>query len=330
VALAIAMTVITTLHMTVGEQAPKIWALERAETVSLAIAYPLRVFVAVLRPLIWTVNLISNTMVRAIGIETGDMHDTVHSVAELRQILSSSASAGQISGRQRLFAENVLALIALEVRHVMLPRVDVAYLSLEHSAEQNLEDLHRCGHSRYPLCKAGLDTVIGIVHTRDVLPVLLEGRQPDLENLARKALVVPDSQPLPRFIAEAQASRRHCAVVIDEHGTTVGLAFLEDALEEIVGPIHDEFDRVQTDTEQNPDGSMVFDGGVPLPDLELFVGEELDDDADTVGGFVVGRLGRLPEPGDQLDFGEHRATVMGVSRRRVTRVRIERIRDESR
>jgi CBS domain containing-hemolysin-like protein len=218
----------------------------------------------------------------------------------------------------------VLALVALEVRHVMLPRVDVVYLSLEHSTERNLEDLHRWSHSRYPLCKAGLDTVIGIVHTRDVLPVLLEGRKPDLERLARTALVVPDTQPLPRFIAEAQTSRRHCAVVVDEHGTTVGLAFLEDALEEIVGPIHDEFDKVQNDTAENADGSVEFDGGVPLPDLESFVGEELHDDADTVGGFVVARLGRLPKPGDQLEFGEYRATVTGVSRRRVTRLKLER------
>lgn len=131
VALAIALTIITTLHMTLGEQAPKIWAIQRAEATSLIIARPLRLFTVVFRPLIWVINQISNWMLRMVGISSSEQHEATFNSEELRAILASSAQAGAISARQRQFAENILSFVNLQVRHILVPRLDVVWLSVE-------------------------------------------------------------------------------------------------------------------------------------------------------------------------------------------------------
>jgi CBS domain containing-hemolysin-like protein len=323
VALALALAVVTVLHMTLGEQAPKLWAIHRAEATALQVAYPLRVFAAIFRPLIAMINAISNVMLRAAGLSPGELEDA-HSVDELRSILTSSAHAGHISGRQLELAGNVLGMMGLEVRHILVPRVDVSYLSLERSTEENLRTIRESGHSRLPLCRFGLDGVIGIVHARDVMAALLDEGEPDFERLARKPIFAPDTQPLSRLLLRMQRTRSHCTVVVDEHGTAVGLAFLEDVLEEIVGPIQDEFDgeaRGVTESEN----AIEMPGSIPLPEAaELLDSPDLGDESDTIGGYVVALLGRLPRSGDQLQIGVYRVTVTEVGRRRVTRLRFER------
>lgn len=323
VALAIALTVVTVLHMTLGEQAPKIWALQRSETVSLLVAYPLRIFVAALRPLIWGINLISNAMLRLVGVRGDAAHEAIHDVEELKRVLQASASAGQISARQRLLARNVLGLVDLEVRHVMLPRVDVVFMSLRDTQEQNLAIVRESRHSRIPLCRGGLDTILGIVHARDLLATVLAGGTPDLESMVRDPLVVPDTQPLSQFIVDAQASGDHCGVVVDEHGTTVGLAFLEDALEEIVGPIRDEFDPDAATSVELPGGAFEFPGRTPLPEIADRLGVPFEEDTDTIGGYFAARLGRIPEVGDEIELGPYTGQVLAASRRRVGKVRFE-------
>lgn len=325
--IAIAFAVITTLHMTVGEQAPKMWALRRAESMALATGPALRVFAWLFGPFITVINQISNGLLRLIGLPADLGHESSHDAEEIRSILSLSARAGNISEHEFELAENVFRLIELEVRHVVFPRVELDFLTLEHSLQENLEQIRSSGHSRYALCELGLDTIVGIVHAKDVLDATLRGETPDLRAVAREPIFVPDTMPLSNFLRELQAKRQQCAVVLDEHGTAMGLAFREDALEEIVGPLGDEFDDEELDFLEASEGVFELQGRMPLPEVEdrldFELAENEREEEDSIGGHVTARLGRLPRKGDTVRVGPYVATVIDASHRRVQRLRLE-------
>jgi len=325
--IALAFTIITMLHMTVGEQAPKMWALRRSESMALATGPTLRAFTFVFGPFIVAINRISNGLLRLIGLPADLGHEASHSAEEIRSILSLSALAGHISEQELELTENVFRLVDLEVRHIVVPRVEVDYLTLEHSLEENLERIRTSGHSRLPLCEIGLDTIVGLVGARDVLGVALRGEKPDLRALARPPVFVPDTMALASLLRELQAAREHCAVVLDEHGTAIGLAFREDALEEIVGPLGDEFDEDEPLVVALDGGAYELPGRMALPEAEALLELELPDDEreeeDTIGGHVTARLGRLPKRGDRVRVGRYVATVIDASRRRAQRLRLE-------
>jgi CBS domain containing-hemolysin-like protein len=326
VALVIALTIVTGLHMIFGEQAPKIYAIQRPEPASLFVAYPLRVFEKLFRPFIWVINELSNRLLRSIGLGGEELGENIHDVTELKHIVSSSASAGHISLRQSQLARNVFSIMDLEARHILVPRVDVQYLSLEKSFEANMEIIRASGHSRFPICRTDLDTVVGIVHARDVIKLLLDRPppKPDLQELAREVLFVPEVQPLSGLILSMQTKRQHVAVVVDEHGASVGLAFLEDALEEIVGPLSDEFDEEEIGIERLEGGGLRIPGGLALPKAVELLGLDVPIDAEpeTIAGLVTARLGRLPRRGDTVKLGRFTTTVEKVSRRRVISLKL--------
>lgn len=327
VSIALAFFVITVLHMTVGEQAPKMWALRRAESMALRTALPLRIFTFVFGPFITVVNSVSNWMLRLVGLRVEHGEEGTHSADEIRSILELSWAAGHISKLEHEITENVFRIIELEVRHIVLPRIDVAFLSTSNSDEENIETIRAAAHSRFPLCEVGLDTVIGIVHTRDVLKEMMDRGAVDLNAVAREALFVPDTMSLSNFIRELQAKQQHCAVVLDERGTVIGLAFREDALEEIVGPLGDEFDERTREFAEVSDGVFEISGRMSLPEicdrLDFEVADDEYEDEDTIAGHVTARLGRLARRGDSVRVGPYLATVIDVSRRRIHRVRLD-------
>ncbi|PRP92631.1 Magnesium and cobalt efflux protein CorC [Enhygromyxa salina] len=315
VSFGLALTIVTLLHMVLGEQWPKIWAIHTAERTSLRLSLPLKIFTMMFKPLIIVVNVLSNGLLRLVGVSGGHGEHNAD-VRELKGIIGAAASAGNISARQRIFAENILDLVELEVRHVMLPRTSVAFLDLSAPTKDNLERLRSLGHSRWPLCNKNLDEVVGIVLARDVLDTLLAGGEVELEAIARPTQFVPDTQPLSRFIVGSQQTGHQGAIVQDEHGTTVGMVFLEDALEEIVGPLHDERDELQEPFEKGEDGVIDMDGALDLPAASALLGVELEDSHDTIGGYIIATLGRLPRQGDKLVVGAFDAEVTRVGRRR--------------
>ncbi len=328
VSLALALTIVTTLHMTLGEQAPKIWAIQRAEATAVAVAYPLRVFTLVFGPLIWVINHISNWMLKLVGIDVAGQHETTFSADELKAVLAASAQAGTISARQRQFADNILGFVNLQVRHILVPRVDVVRLFIRQPVEQNLRIIRESSHTRFPLCEDDLDAVTGIVHAKDVMASLSEGQTVDLEAIARDPVYIPDTQSLGRMIVELQRARAKSAIVLDDHGTAIGMAFLEDALEEIVGPIQDEFDDEEPSVSTDELNVIEMAGDLPLPEAADLLGLEEVTTDDTIGGHVVSLLGRLPMEGDQMTIGGHRVTVTQVSKRRVLKLRFERAEDK--
>lgn len=327
--IGLAFFVITMLHMTIGEQAPKMWAIRRAEGTALATAPALRAFYWIFAPLITGINSISNWMLRLVGLPAGGHHEEIHDPEEIRSILSLSADAGRISEREYELTENVFRLTQLEVRHIIVPRSEIETLTLDRSIEENLRTIRETGHSRYPLSETGLDPILGFVHTRDLLAAALDASAIDLRGVARDPLVVPDTMALSRFITELQTCNAHCAVVVDERGTVIGYAFREDALEEVVGPLGDEFDpRPEHGFREVGPGVFESIGSVPLPEvldrLGFALSDEEREDEDTLGGHVTARLGRLAKRGDVVRMGPYRAEVVEASPHRVERLRLRR------
>jgi CBS domain containing-hemolysin-like protein len=325
--LVIAFTSITIFHMTLGEQAPKMWALQHAQPATLAVALPLRVFTLVFWPFITFVNFVSNSMLRAVGIDPKVAHETVPTRGELQRALDLSTEAGHIPEQGRAIVDNVLRAIDMQVRHIVVPRINVAILSLKASAEANVNLMRRNGHSRYPLCENELDSIVGFVHTRDIFARGATSlNNAELRALARPALLVPDTSPLGELIAKLQTSRSHVAVVIDEFGAAVGLAFLEDALEEIVGPIADEFDEAEDPLVELDSGDFEVNGSMPLPAaVDRFGLNVTDASGSTLGGYVTSLLGRLPKKGDEVRIGTYDVRVLSLVRgRAVNRLRLSR------
>jgi putative hemolysin len=200
------------------------------------------------------------------------------------------------------------------------------YLSLEDPIEENLAIVEKCRHSRFPLCETDFDSVIGILHSKDFLPSLRAGQLPDLTKLARAPVVVPETQRVSILMQTLQEKKRHVAIAVDERGVYTGLVFFEDAVERIVGTIQDEFDdEAPRAVRLGPDSHMV-DGQLSLPEATSLLELDLGDAAeDTIGGHVVSRLERLPEPKEELMLGQYRVTVEQVSERRIELLRFDRV-----
>lgn len=323
ISIAIAFAIITILHMTVGEQAPKMWALRRPEQVSLGSSAILRGFTFLFRPFIGMINAVSNWMLKVVGLPSAGHGAEVPTVEELRSILSLSANAGHLSDKGFEIAQNVFRMAELEVRHIMVPRVDAEFLSLADDPKHQLETLRKSSHSRFPVCERDLDSIVGFVHGKDVLEALLTSTTVDLEALARKPLFVPDTMSLSNLLLEMQTSRVHLGAVLDEHGTVVGLSFREDALEEIVGPLGDEFDEDVPEFRQLSPGVWEARGSIAFPDLcaNLEVTAH-DEGEETAAGYVTARLGRFPVEGDTVMLGRYELLVKEMGRQRITRIRI--------
>jgi magnesium and cobalt exporter, CNNM family len=326
-ALVIGFATITILHMTLGEQAPKMWALRHAHPAALGVALPLRAFTLVFWPFIALVNAVSNGMLRAIGINPEVGHEAVPTRAELQRALDLSTQAGHIPEQGRALVDNVLRAIDMQVRHIVVPRINVVLLSLKASADANLNLMRKSGHSRYPLCEDELDSIVGFVHTRDIFARGAASlSNAELRQLARPALLVPDTWPLGELIAKMQSSGSHVTVVIDEYGAALGLAFLEDALEEIVGPIADEFDDAQAPLVELDSGDFEVNGSMPLPAaVDRFGLAITDPTGSTLGGYVTSLLGRLPQKGDEVKIAGYDVKVISlVKGRAVNRLRLSR------
>jgi len=330
VAFGIAFFVITLLHMTMGEQAPKIWALQRPEQSTMRSSLVLYWFSNTFSPFIALVNRMSNWIVRLVGIEAGNLEEGTQTAAELRESIIASARAGHITEPQWEIAERVLELRELEARHILVARNDVALLSLQNTLEENLAVIEQTRHSRFPLCESDFDSVIGVVHTKDFLPNLRTGEPLDLRKVARPPVIVPETQRVSLVMRALQEKKRHMALAVDERGVNTGLVFLEDAVERIVGPIQDEFDDEAPQAVKLGPGEHLVNGQLSLPEATSLLDLELGDaDEDTIGGHVVAHLERLPEVNEELVLGGYRVTVEQVSDRRIELLRFERIENES-
>ncbi|MEW4570113.1 hemolysin family protein [Tautonia sp. JC769] len=328
---AFAFVFVTFLHISIGELVPKSLAIRAARPMALITAPPLMAFYYLFFPVIWLLNGFSDLVLRLAGIGTLDHEALAHTEEELRHILSESNQGGHLSRFERVMIENVLNLEEKTAEDAMVPRIDIVYLSLARSVEENLRIARRAGHTRFPLCEDDLTTVVGFIHVKDLFRSSgSDDGRPDLRRLARTVPFLPETMQLDLLLLEFQRNQIHLAMLLNEHGDVVGMVTLETVLEKLVGQIQDEFDREPPRVESKDGGAFEVDGVYPVDELREANGVAVPEEIDsrTTGGLVVELLGRLATEGDTVVVGQHRLIVLHAEPNRVRRVRVEPIRAE--
>ena len=333
-ALVLAFGLLTILQVVLGELVPKSLSLARAERVALLVARPFHWFLETFRWVIDLLDGIAERVVTALGVVSPQSHSLARSTEELQVIMQQAGERGLLSPAEVKFIHSAMELGKIEVREVMVPRPDVHALPANATFEETMKMIATTQRSRIPVFEGSLDHILGFVHIKDLLWVLLdrarraeEGLFPaefHLRALLRDVLIVPETKPASELLVEFRSRRTGLAMVVDEFGSILGLATLEDILEQMVGEIHDEFDVVERPLTL-PDGAMVFDAAINVRDLKSQYNIILPDDPDyeTVGGFVLTRLGFIPRGGESFESDGYRFTVMEMERRRVSRVKIK-------
>ncbi len=324
IASILAFSLVTFLHMALGEQAPKSLAIRSAKTIALWTAPVLIAFYYLFFPVIWLLNNASKLTLRVIGLGSADHAEVAHNEEELRHIVAESVAGGHLSRNERVMIENVLNLEEKTARRVMVPRPDIAYLSLSRPVEDNLRVARQAGHTRYPLCEDDLTTVIGMIHVKDLFRAgSPSGVRPDLRKAARSVPFLPESLKLDEVLVQFRANKVHLAMLLDEYGSVVGMITLENVLEELVGPIQDEFDRETPPIVATGDGGFDVDATCPIDVLAEQCGISLPDtDAETAGGLILDLLGRLARAGDSVTVDGRSLTVVRADPNRIRTIRV--------
>jgi CBS domain containing-hemolysin-like protein len=325
VSIAIAFTTVTFLHVILGEQAPKMLAIARAEPVLIRIAPPLAFFRTALHPLIVATNVPANWLVRLVGVET-DANVEETSPEELRLLISRGAQRGRLDPGEAGMLGGVFHLHEQEAREVMTPIPAVVTVDASEAVEAALKRCVTSGHTRLVVIEdENPDRVKGIVHNNSLARLYMsDGPEAGIETAIRDALIVPETRPLDDLLHDLQVQRTSLSVVVDEYGRTVGIVTVEDILEEVVGEIEDETDPRAAALRQLTNGDWFVRGHVSLGDL-ADAGIELPVDSDaynSIGGYVFGELGRLPKRGDSIKANGYTIRVEAVRENRIEAVRI--------
>jgi putative hemolysin len=337
VALAVAFIFLSALHVIFGELVPKSLSLARAERVALMVARPFQWFLKTFR---WAIDLldgISSVIVKALGVLAQTGHGVAHSTEELQIQIQQARERGLIATTEEKFILGAIELSQLQVREFMVSRPDMHMLPVEASLEEVMRVFATTQRSRLPVYRGTLDHVLGFVHIKDMMWVLLdrerrlEEKLPpstafDLRRVLREILIVPETKPANELLLELRSRHVGIAMVVDEFGSILGLVTKEDILEQLVGEIHDEFDVVEKPLTL-ADGAVVFDAALNVRDLDSQYGIALPEDPAyaTVGGFVMDQLGFIPRGGESFEFGPFRFSVVEMDGRRVARVKIQRL-----
>src|SRR5437773_4119903 len=318
ISITLAFVGITFLHIVFGELAPKYLAIGNPLSVSLMLARPLGAFYILFKPAIWILNKSSNFFLqKLLRIKPVAGSELAHSEEELRLILDESEKSDEVSELGRDLLVNALDLRQRVVRDIMTPRGEVVFLDLEEGFEQNLKKAFESRHTRFPLCSGHLDNAAGLIHIKELMPMMRDPH-PDLLRIKRELIPVPEMMSLEKLLNLFLTRHAHVAVVVDEFGGTVGMVTLENVLEELVGDIQDEFDSEKEEFSKINENEFVVDGALGLYELRDTAGLELDSaDVSTIGGYVTHLLGHLPKQGEQVKIDNYLVTITQTDGRRV-------------
>jgi CBS domain containing-hemolysin-like protein len=319
-AIVLAYGILTFFHVVFGELVPKGAALGHAEGTALWVSRPVRGFFVVFGPVIWLLRTTTDWILQMLRLQSPGAERDVHSEAELRMLLSRSTAKGEIEHGERELIEGVFDFGDKDVAGVMVAKPDVVAISVDVAPEDALATVLHSPYTRFPVYRESLDDIVGVLHIRDLFSAMHDGGLGglDLESLLRPAYVVPESKNLAELLQELRRTNNHFAVVFDEYGGMVGIATLEDLLEEIVGEIEDEFDVAEEPVVQTGEDTYRVDGMFSIDDFNDRFGTELpEEDFNTVAGFVFGQLGRVAEPGDDVAYNGMRFDVLEVEGNRI-------------
>lgn len=326
---------ISYFHVVLGEVVPKNLAIAKADALAALVAPALLLFYRASLPFVVVIERSAGAITRALKLR-GAGHAGGHSAEELKLIVSSSRGLGYLPALQEDIIHRVLDLGAIAVREVMVPRNDIVSIPSTASLDEVLHTMNSEQHSRLPVYDEAPEKIVGILHYKDLLPIWEERRQAirlgrpsrsfRMSRLLRRHLVAPESKPLSQMLEDFREGRSHMAMVVNEFGTIVGMLTVEDVLEQIVGHIEDEHDE-KARRRGAPVGDTELDGSTRIRDLETEFGIEIPTEAgfETLAGFLLFRMGRIPQAGESLVYQGRRYTVVEMDRNRIARVRIEKV-----
>jgi CBS domain containing-hemolysin-like protein len=311
--------------LVVGEVIPKALAVRNPTGAALMLAGPMSALANLLWPLIALVNLPTRPLYRLLSGQDSPPAPLV-TEEELRLLVNVGEEEGLIEHEERAMIEGVIAFGDTLVREIMVPRVDIVGLDLQATLGEALDQISASGHSRIPVYDDTIDTVVGILYAKDVIPALRGGSPTTaVSELLRTPHFVPETMKVGALMEDLQRRKVHMAIIVDEYGGTAGLATIEDLIEQIVGEIQDEYDTEDPSVQPVSEHEYIVDTRVLVEDLNDLLGLALvTEDAERIGGLVYERLGRVPRTGDVVDLGEATATVLSVKGVRAQKLRIVR------
>ncbi len=332
VAIPISFITITYLHILFGELLPKAMTLEASEKAALLLGRPLELFLKVFRPFIWMLDASGSAILRLLGFATSLEHTAVFNEEEIRQIVTVSQKQGHLKVDEQILIHNVFEFADKRAREVMIPRPEVVSIDESATLAEIVKEFQVSGYSRMPIYRGQFDEIVGVLHSKDLMPYLLKPDGFHIERIMHEPLFVPDNAPLEEVLRQMQRRQSHFAIVVDEHGGLEGILTLEDLLEEIVGDIQDEHDEETADEVRTEiDGTYLLSGSVSVRELNRRLELELpeSDEYTTLAGFLLARAGKLLAQGDEVAYDGLSFTVETVDRRRIARVRMEKTATDS-
>ncbi len=324
VAVVISFVIITALHIVLGELAPKSLALQRSERTALAVIRPLSLFLFVFRPAIVFLNGLGNGVLRLCGLRAGHGEGGHHSTAELNLLVEASREAGLIQEAQQEAVERIFALGDRRIREVMTPRHEIEWVDAEDDRDAVLRALRDCSHAQVVVSRGTVDEVVGVVRKQDLLDRVLDGQPPDIDAVTRQPIVVHEAMSVLAVLETFRAKPVQMAIVVDEYGSLEGIVTATDLLEAIAGDIPEAGE--EPDVVERDDGSFLIDGMMPAEEAfeRLGLAEKPErDDFNTIAGFVIFRLGRIPSTGDSVEAHGWRFEVVDMDGRRVDKLLVQ-------
>ncbi|MEP6903610.1 MAG: hemolysin family protein [Actinomycetota bacterium] len=327
-AIVIAFTLITFLHVVLGELVPKMFALEKSETFALFAARPLELFAKIFSPILWVLNKVGGLFGKLLGLKASLDESAVYTEDEIRQLVKISQESGHLNAEERRLINKVFEFSETTVKEAMIPRTEIVAISESCSLEEIAKAFRQHAYSRLPVYRGSLDDIVGFIHSKDLMPFLLRPKLFKLEKVVQKPMYVVDTARLEDVLRQMQREKFHFGFVVDEHGGVEGIITLEDLLEEIVGDISDEHDEeVNEQIQPQPDGSFALDGGLAIRDLNrrLKMNLPVSEGYTTIAGFLMSEAGQLLSEGETVPFNGHIFKVEKVDKRRIIKVRMEKV-----
>ncbi len=326
ISFVIAFSVITLLHVVFGELAPKSIAIQKAESMALWLAGPMRMFYFIFYPAVVLLNGTANRVVKLLGLQPASESELIHSEEELRMLISESYRGGEINQGEQELLQNVFRFEDRVAEEIMVPRTEVVFLDSRKSLADNLKLVRKTGHTRFPLCDGSPDRVSGLINIKDLLN--LDESIKEISEIKREMLFVPEAMPLGELLHTFQNNHQHMAVVLDEYGGTAGIVTMENVLEELVGEIQDEFDNEEPEIISVEDGSLLVSGQMFIDTaaerFKLDIDEE-DEQYNTLAGYMLGKIGKRPREGDTVIQDNIKLEVVKMKGMRIDRIKISKI-----
>lgn len=326
--LILSLIIITSIHVVLGEQVPKVATLHQPERIAMLSAQPMKVFTTVFKWFIDILDWATKLVLRIFGLQLVGEHSLIYTVDELKQMIGESEEGGVIETPEREMLESVFDFGELLVRQVMVPRTEIVAFEADTKLDEIIATVTQHTFTKLPVYEDDLDQIIGILHVKDVLRVM---NQPDCQNttareMARDTLYIPETLPVNELLHQFRHNRQHIAIVLDEFGGTAGLVTLEDLLEEIVGEVSDQFDVVAPEIQNQPDGSVLIDGLTLIEAVNQQLELNLSDPHyDTIAGYFLGKLGHIPKIGDAIESGGVRLQVKSMDGLRISQLSLVRL-----